>query len=183
LLRGAHQELNPMKSTLNNACISALLCGAVFFALPSFAAGIGTGAVGGVTGSVSTPATAPVTGPVTSVPSKAGTTTDGTIERPTTAASNAGDQAVSTANNTAAADGNTAIGGGTGAGGASASADVNSRDLANHAGSANSSTQRAASHMSKKATATANKSEAETTRQLNQQQANAGANGSATVQQ
>ena len=33
-----------MKSTLNNACISALLCGAVIIAIPAFAAGgVGSG--------------------------------------------------------------------------------------------------------------------------------------------
>jgi len=37
-----------MKSTLNNTCISALLCGAVLVALPAFAAGIGATAGGGI---------------------------------------------------------------------------------------------------------------------------------------
>lgn len=41
-----------MKSTLNNACISALLCGAVLIAIPAMAAGAGSmaGAAGTTTG-------------------------------------------------------------------------------------------------------------------------------------
>ena len=48
-----------MKSTLNNACISALLCGAVLIAVPAFAAGAG-GAAGGGMGLPAPPPAQPV---------------------------------------------------------------------------------------------------------------------------
>ena len=44
-----------MKSTLNNACISALLCGAVLVAVPAMAAG-GAAGIGATTGAAGTSA-------------------------------------------------------------------------------------------------------------------------------
>jgi hypothetical protein len=114
-----------MRSTLNNACISALLCGAVLIAIPAVAAGADDTANGNIGAAAST--------------SPASTSTSGDI-------------------NTTTADKN--------------------------AGSVNSAAQTPAHHMFRKAQANANAAEIETTRQLNQQQAAAGANGAAgtTVQ-
>jgi len=94
----------------------------------------------------------------------------------------AGDSAAAAMNNKAQAN---AAAGASVSPGVSASGDVNSADIANNAASVNRSTQTSVSKMTRQARANADAAEAETTRQLNQQQTSVNANGSAgaTVQQ
>ena len=149
-----------MKSTLNNACISALLCGAVIIATPALAQ-LGAGA--GASGVVGTPATGAVN-------PAASAGISGSVNTPAGSAS-------ATMNNRVNPGASVSTG-------VSASGDVNSADASGNAASVNLSTQTPAARMSARARAAADSAEAATTRQLNQQATvNARGTASTTVQQ
>jgi hypothetical protein len=187
-----------MKTILNNACLSALLCGAVAIATPAAAQVGGGGSVSGANAGASAgmgPAGSPTTGingPVTTPPSASGTINRSTAQnsvnagagttRRTTNGDNAGTSAAAAMNSKAQAN---AAAGASVSPGVSASGDINSADASNNSASVNRSTQSGAARMTRQARANADAAEAQTTRQLNHQQASINANGSvkATVEQ
>ena len=185
-----------MKPILNNACLAALLCGAVTVATPALAqgavgavaggnanAGIGVGPQRVITG---------INGPVTTPrPSAIDRTSDiaqntinsgaGVTRRTANHAGNqAGNSAATELNSKAQANANA---GASVSPGVAASGDINSADAANNAASVNRSTQTSAGKMTRQARANADAAEAETTRQLNRQQVSVGVTANTTVQQ
>jgi hypothetical protein len=142
-----------MKSTLNNACISALLCGVVLVAIPAMAAGTvggpaGTGdAVGGTVNSTGTVGTPP--GELSNNPATHNTASSSTTWHGNTSGPGGTDPTVSH------------------------SSDINTATAGNNAGSVNTqtaiNTRIPSRHMSHKVRVNAYAAEVETTRQLNQQ--------------
>ena len=147
-----------MKNTLNHACASALLCGALLTGLPVLAAGTGVN----TSGSVTTPA---------------GTLNSNAAANANAAAGTSGPATVSTAGRSTSTGGLSSSGG-----------DINNTTAGNNAGSVDMSSQTPSHRMARKAQTNANAAEMETTRQLNQQQAQSGvqtqggAAGGATAQ-
>lgn len=134
-----------MKSTLNTACISALLFGAVIVATPAlaqFGAGAAASANGpAVSGSVNTGVNSTVNGPM----ANGSVNTTGAVNTRTNSGAS-----VST--------------------GVAVNGDVNSSDASNNAASVNRSTQTTARRLSNSAARTAaDATETDTTRQLNRQ--------------
>ena len=141
-----------MKSTLNNTCLSALLCGAVLIAIPAVAADVG----GGVGASATTGAANASAG--TGV-NTAGTSA-GAINN--NAASNAGAATAAPAPGTASNTWrNNSVGGST------VSSDLNTSAT----GKVDTAAQTPAQQMEHKAHTNAAAAEADATRQLNQQAA------------
>jgi hypothetical protein len=101
-----------MNSMLNNACISALLCGAVVVAVPAFSQTVGAGPTGAISGPTENTAT-------------------GTVN--TATATNPPRSFAQNNQNNAGASVST--------GGVSATGDVNGADASNNAASVNHSTQ------------------------------------------
>ncbi len=116
-----------MKSSLNNTCISAVLCGAVLVALPALAAGAG----GGVGAGAATGAAGTSIGTGVNTTGQA-TTPAGTLNQP-------GPALHATLN---AAD---KVGGSVSTGGMTSSGDLNSATAGNNAGSVNTQAQTPAS--------------------------------------
>jgi len=182
-----------MKPILNNACLVALLCGGIMVATPALAqlggaagaavggaganAGVGVGpgwVIAGVNGQVATPR-----------PKAIDRTTD-TAQSTIDSGAGTTRRTVNQTGNSAAAELNYKAQANANAGasvspGVTASGDVNSTDITNNAASVNRSTQTSAGKVTRQARANADATEAETTRQLNQQQTSVTA--STTVQQ
>jgi hypothetical protein len=153
-----------MRSTLSNACISALLCSAALFVIPAVAAAAGGTPSSAIGAGASTSAAGTDTGAVT--PST------GVMNN--NSATNA-NPAVPSNTVPRTADGRTTITGGAG--------DSNTATIGNNAGSVDATVQTPSHRIAKKSQANANAAKVENTRQLNQQQAT-GANGAvgATIQ-
>jgi hypothetical protein len=189
---GAGTQEKRMNPILNNACLAALLCGAVTIATPALAQGAADAAAGANTNAgvgvgperVITGINGPVTTPRPSAIDR--TTAQNTINSGAGTTRRTVNQAGHQAGNSAAAELNSKAQANANAGasvspGVAASGDISSADAANNAASVNRSTQTGAGKMTRQARANADAAEAETTRQLNQQQASATAG--TTVQQ
>jgi hypothetical protein len=142
-----------MKS-INNACLSALLCGAVIFTLPAMAApgaasqtGASTGAVSGATGTSSGTGVGAM-----------GQTTSGPVTTPAGSMNNQANADAGAATST-----NLAANGTASTGGMNASGDINTPSASNNAGSVNSQDQTPAKKMNSKAQADANAAVTQTT--------------------
>jgi len=133
-----------MKSSLNNACISAVLCGAVLMALPAVAAGVGGTAGGGVGAGATTGAAGTSLG--------TGVNTTGQV---TTPAGTLNNQANANANAATALNTNR-VGGSVSTGGMTTSGDLNSATAGNNAGSVNTQSQTQASRLAREAQNNAN---------------------------
>jgi len=156
-----------MKSILNKACMSALLCGAVA-ASPVFAAGVGGTAGGGI-------GAGPITGAAGTSPGT-GVNTTGSVTTP-----------AGSLNSNAAANANAAVGlssgrtsASAGLGGLSTSgADINSANAGNSG--VDTTTQTPARRMSERAQANATGAENGVTRSQDQQDQQAGVNANAAA--
>lgn len=156
---------------MRNITISALFCGAVLTALPALAAGLGAGVGGTAGGGIGA---GPVTGAAgTSVGT--GVNTTGQVTTPAGApnAYSAADinAALGMPDTTTSTTRTAANGASRSTGGLSTSGEINNATAGNNAGSVDTTVQTPSSRMSSKAHANANAAEDETTRQLNQQQA------------
>jgi hypothetical protein len=147
-----------MKSVLNNACISALLCGAVIIATPALAqlggaaggsSGVAPGSIGSgvnATGSMSTPSTGPASTGMNSAASNS----------QANASAATGNVGVETANNggVTPTPGTTGVSGSSNTtastGGMSTSGDINTSTASNNAGSVNGQTQTPSGQMAAK---------------------------------
>jgi hypothetical protein len=121
-----------MKSMLNNACISALLCGAVVIAIPALAAGgVGAGAAGSSVGTADA-----VHSPAGAINSNGHANANGTtaINGPITGSKTRMHSGVSTST-----------------GGMTTSVDINTATAGNNAGSVNTAVQTPPHRMTKKA--------------------------------
>lgn len=151
-----------MKIALHSAFLSTLLCGAILITLPTLAAGAGTTPGGGV-------GSGPTTGAAGTSPGTGVNTTGqvtmpaGALNKNSTANADAA-VAMSKRGNKLAAGPSTSTGALSNNGG-----DINNATAGNNAGSVDMSTQAPSHRMSRKANAHA--AQEETTRRLNQQQA------------
>ena len=167
-----------MKTTLNKACFSMLLCGALLTGLPAVAAGVGGTAGGGIGAGPTTGAAGTSTGTGVNTTGQV-TTPAGALNKNSAANVNAA-VGMSKGGNRLAAGPSTSNGALSNNGG-----DINNTTAGNNAGSVDMSTQSPAKRMSRKAQANANAAADETTRQLNRQQAQlneqSGSGGAANI--